>query len=153
MTHPHAALIEAPDYDAGLLNDYGGGNIEWWQDYLRAEIGRANDYWRSALSTARAVPAQWVLRPDLQAVADHAKTRAYWDTVNDRLVLPTALEPAPGFADGYRQALEDAARLADYAGAIQDKRDGSYAGSEPVMGPDVAAAIRALPIPAPKGGE
>jgi hypothetical protein len=37
---------ETKNYDAGLLNDYGGGNIEWWQDYLRAEIGRANEYWR-----------------------------------------------------------------------------------------------------------
>lgn len=34
------------DYDAGLLNDFGGGNVEWWQDYLRAEIGRANEHWR-----------------------------------------------------------------------------------------------------------
>lgn len=31
-------------YDAGILNDYGGGDVEWWQDYLRAEIERANDY-------------------------------------------------------------------------------------------------------------
>lgn len=34
------------DYDAGLLNDYGGGRIGWWWDYIRAEIGRANDFWR-----------------------------------------------------------------------------------------------------------
>jgi hypothetical protein len=34
------------DYDAGLLNDFGGGDVGWWQDYLRAEIERANDYWR-----------------------------------------------------------------------------------------------------------
>jgi hypothetical protein len=32
-------------YDAGLLSDYGGGNVEWWQDYLRAEIERCNDHW------------------------------------------------------------------------------------------------------------
>jgi len=37
------------DYDAGLLNDWGGGNVDWWLDYLRAEIGRANDHWRDAL--------------------------------------------------------------------------------------------------------
>jgi hypothetical protein len=40
---------DVPDYDAGLLNDWGGGNVEWWQDYIRAEIGRANDHWRAAL--------------------------------------------------------------------------------------------------------
>lgn len=31
-------------YDAGLLNDYGGGNVEWWQDYLRSEIERSNEF-------------------------------------------------------------------------------------------------------------
>ena len=34
------------DYDSGYLNDYGGGNVSWWQDYLRAEIERCNTYWR-----------------------------------------------------------------------------------------------------------
>lgn len=29
------------EYDAGLLNDFGGGNVEWWQDYMRAELARA----------------------------------------------------------------------------------------------------------------
>jgi hypothetical protein len=32
-------------YDAGLLNDYGGGNVEWWQDYIRAELGRAEEFY------------------------------------------------------------------------------------------------------------
>ena len=41
------ASDELSDYDAGLLNNWGGGNVEWWQDYIRAEIGRANDFWRS----------------------------------------------------------------------------------------------------------
>ena len=34
------------DYDAGLLNDYGGGNVGWWHDYIRSEIARCNEYWR-----------------------------------------------------------------------------------------------------------
>ena len=42
----HAAPCSPSDYDAGLLNDFGGGDVGWWQDYLRAEIRRANDYWR-----------------------------------------------------------------------------------------------------------
>jgi len=41
--------MDIPDYDAGLLNDYGGGNVDWWQDYIRAEIGRCNEYWREQL--------------------------------------------------------------------------------------------------------
>ena len=36
-------------YDAGLLSDYGGGNVEWWQDYIRAELDRAHEYYMSAL--------------------------------------------------------------------------------------------------------
>jgi hypothetical protein len=41
-----SAACSPSDYDAGLMNDFGGGDVGWWQDYLRAEIGRANDYWR-----------------------------------------------------------------------------------------------------------
>ena len=40
---------DVKDYDAGYLNDYGGGNVGWWQDYIRYEIGKCNDYWRSQL--------------------------------------------------------------------------------------------------------
>ena len=47
MTIPDTdTLAGLLDYDAGLLNDWGDGNVEWWQDYLRAEIGRANEFWR-----------------------------------------------------------------------------------------------------------
>jgi hypothetical protein len=50
------AAMDLPDYDAGLLNDWGGGNVEWWQDYIRAEIGRTNDHWRAlaALNAGKA---------------------------------------------------------------------------------------------------
>jgi hypothetical protein len=43
-----------------------------------------------------------------------------------------------------RAALEAAAGHADYTGAIQDQRDGSYAGSVAVMGRDVGDIIRAI---------
>lgn len=33
------------EYDAGLLNDFGGGDVGWWQDYIRAELGRAYDFY------------------------------------------------------------------------------------------------------------
>lgn len=36
-------------YDAGHLNDYGGGNVGWWQDYIRAELERAHDHYQSQL--------------------------------------------------------------------------------------------------------
>ena len=37
-------------YDAGLLNDYGGGNVGWWQDYIRAELERAHDHYQEQLA-------------------------------------------------------------------------------------------------------
>ena len=36
-------------YDCGLINDYGGGDVQWWQDYIRAEIERCNDHWEAQL--------------------------------------------------------------------------------------------------------
>lgn len=53
ITALEAVALNA-DYDAGLLASGGGGDVNWWQDYLRAEIGRANDYWRCALENAYA---------------------------------------------------------------------------------------------------
>lgn len=38
---------ELKPYDAGLLAEYGGGNVEWWQDYIRAELARAHEYYQS----------------------------------------------------------------------------------------------------------
>ena len=50
------ALEALEEYDAGLLNDYGGGNVEWWQDYIRAELGRAYEHYQS--QTTAPVPEQ-----------------------------------------------------------------------------------------------
>ena len=44
-------MLEYPDYDCGYMNRYGGGNTEWWLDYIRAEIGSCNDYWRSIIES------------------------------------------------------------------------------------------------------
>lgn len=46
-----AAPAELEAYDAGLLSDFGGGNVEWWQDYIRAELGRAHDFYQSQLGS------------------------------------------------------------------------------------------------------
>jgi hypothetical protein len=42
-------MLDEADYDPGLLNDYGGGNVEWWQNYIRSEINACNEYWRSLI--------------------------------------------------------------------------------------------------------
>ncbi len=54
-------------YDAGLLSDYGGGNVEWWQDYIRAEIDRCNDYWEDEIAAKEAELVE------LQQCRDHWK--------------------------------------------------------------------------------
>lgn len=80
-------------YDAGLLNDYGGGDVDWWQDYLRAEIGRANDHWadycadleaRLAASERRArVLDDAVYRMCLRIAAEHGMNSAQMLKVRD----------------------------------------------------------------------
>lgn len=53
-----AALLAAPPahavdlglqldrYDAGLLGNGGGGDVNWWQDYIRAELDRAHEFYQ-----------------------------------------------------------------------------------------------------------
>lgn len=55
---PHPAPSVPADvmldrYDAGILNDFGGGNVEWWQDYIRAELGHAHDFYQSQIDAAK----------------------------------------------------------------------------------------------------
>ena len=42
------------EYDAGILNDWGGGNVDWWHDYLRYEIANANVHWAEQVESLRA---------------------------------------------------------------------------------------------------
>ena len=50
---PVKIINDVPDYDTGIINDYGGGNVDWWMDYIRAEIGRCNEYWREYIEGLR----------------------------------------------------------------------------------------------------
>ena len=50
-------VVEGVRYDAGLLSDYGGGNVEWWQDYIRAELDRSHDFYTEALAAAPQPPS------------------------------------------------------------------------------------------------
>lgn len=36
-------------YDAGLLGDGGGGDVSWWQDYIRSELERAHEFYQSQI--------------------------------------------------------------------------------------------------------
>ena len=48
------AGVGAVRYDAGLLSDFGG----WLQDYIRAELERAHDFYTEALEAAPQPPAE-----------------------------------------------------------------------------------------------
>lgn len=32
-------------YDAGLLNNYGGGSTDWWFDYIRKLLDDAHEFY------------------------------------------------------------------------------------------------------------
>lgn len=38
-------------YDAGLLNDHGGGDVGWWHDYIRALLAGAHDHYVEQIGT------------------------------------------------------------------------------------------------------
>lgn len=67
------------DYDAGLLNDFGAGDVSWWQDYIRAEIERANAHWRSV--TDEATKENEILRAELAECKQDAEL---WRTYQAR---------------------------------------------------------------------
>jgi hypothetical protein len=53
--HSDSKLADELDrYDAGLFGDGGGGNVEWWWDYLRAELDRAHDFYSDQFAALRA---------------------------------------------------------------------------------------------------
>lgn len=101
-------------YDAGLLNDYGGGDVGWWQDYLRAELGRAEDFYRGQ-------HARIVTEKDAR-IAE----------------LEKALETAR------RDAFEEAAKVADAARDEWPSRASDYACGAADYSGKIATAIRAL---------
>jgi hypothetical protein len=49
-TSDDAEELELEEYDAGLLGYFGGGDVEWWQDYIRDLLGRAHDHYQSQVS-------------------------------------------------------------------------------------------------------
>ena len=103
MTHPDS--IPASDealvaYDAGLLNDHGGGNVEWWQDYIRAQLGRAHDFYAvqfHAREAAAKADAE-MLAGALERIANHRYDAggAYEMTMIARQALATYRETYNG---------------------------------------------------------
>lgn len=77
-------------YDAGLLNDFGGGNVDWWQDYTIAAPGRAHDFYSTALTDAEATIAD-LTAANAALAADNARMGK---RVDEALGLLASLEKA-----------------------------------------------------------
>ena len=45
-------------FDAGLLNDFGGGNVEWWHEYIRSLLTVADGSWRELIRLEADVAAE-----------------------------------------------------------------------------------------------
>jgi hypothetical protein len=83
--------VALEEYDAGLLNDYGGGNVEWWQDYIRAELGRAYHHYLSQITTP---PAAQPAVPDAIHPTDLSEHPQYIEGWNDcRAEMLKGLKP------------------------------------------------------------
>jgi hypothetical protein len=114
-------------YDAGLLNDYGGGNVEWWQDYIRAELDRSHDYYASEIANLRATNTALI---DAVARLTEARDAAF------AAGLDAAAEVAEGLAPYTEAAIQKAtgAQILDNLVACAESR----------MARKIAAAIRAM---------
>lgn len=49
-THGDAPSLGA--YDAGLLNDFGGGNVGWWLDSLRQHLAQAHEFYQEQVNNS-----------------------------------------------------------------------------------------------------
>jgi hypothetical protein len=64
-------------YDAGLLGDGGGGNVSWWQDYIRAELDRAHEFYADQLSSLSPSPVG-AEEPVAWRCRDEKWSQEYW---------------------------------------------------------------------------
>lgn len=76
-------------YDEGLLADYGGGNVDWWQDYIRAVLGRAHEFYQTQVNDTYAAPAHPAPPADLVELVEAARASIEgWNNVVEMDLLP-----------------------------------------------------------------
>lgn len=87
-------------YYAGQLNDYGGGDVDWWWDYLRSEIDRANEFHAEVHGqNEAALAAKDADIARLEAENQDLRTGSYLaSVVEERDRLRTALETVANIA-------------------------------------------------------
>lgn len=113
-------------YDAGLLNDFGGGNVEWWQDYIRAELGRAHDFYAEQFAattrTSEAEPVAEVVKTWTRKDGYNGKG-VQWRLEPDTLPLGAKLYtlPTPASDDQVEAVRANAVEMLErYADFIRD---------------------------------
>ena len=95
-------MTQSDEYDAGILNDFGGGDIAWWQDYIRAELGRSHDFYQAEITRLRAAlderlvasvkPLVWEPCDELVAAAYLDAAQVLEDEIDlARIALPQAV--------------------------------------------------------------
>jgi hypothetical protein len=87
------AIPALETYDAGILNDYGGGDVDWWIDYIRSELGAAHDFYQAQVDSIYAEPTARKPLTDEQI-------HDLWDIANGNLHKFTrAIEKAHGIKE------------------------------------------------------
>jgi len=51
------------EYDPGLLNDYGGGKVDWWFDYIRSLLKDADEHYNEQIADLYKPPEEVPLTP------------------------------------------------------------------------------------------
>lgn len=68
------ARVDMDRYDAGLLSDFGSGNVDWWQDYIRAELERADEFYQAQHADMLAQTQQATIKQNLMVQAARTST-------------------------------------------------------------------------------
>jgi len=74
MSGAISKVISLDEYDAGLLNDFGGGNVSWWHRYIRAELERAYEHYQSQIEALQAMQGDAV-NGGCQQTRDHVNAQ------------------------------------------------------------------------------
>ncbi len=132
-------LSDIPNYDPGIINDFGGGNTEWWIDYIRAEVGRANEHWQSIVDAALAsLPQSEGETPDHACEVCGEPISPYYEVRRCKLHRS---EPAPSSEKALRERCETLAQKWDDTPGRED------------FAPNFAEELRALLVPSPAPSE
>lgn len=86
-----ASTVEATapltPYDAGLLSDFGGGNVSWWQDYIRSELGAAHDHYQAQIDDRQPLKGSEAVAAEILAERQRQVRGWGWSPEHDDLYL------------------------------------------------------------------